>query len=278
MEVLENNGAGNAAAAASNNAADATTDNILEVRGLRKAYGDREILHGTSFDVRRGEFLSILGPSGCGKTTTLRLLIGLETPDGGTITSAGRDLTALPPSRRGMGIVFQDYALFENMTVTQNVEYPLSFRDDLKADKSQIARDLLERVGLADQGDKRVSQLSGGQQQRVSIARTLALNPGIILFDEPMSALDVETRLALRADLKQIQREFGTTMVYITHDQEEAFALSDRIMVMHEGAIEQLGTPEELLASPATDYVRTFVIDNLARKIGSLERFAKYVR
>lgn len=265
MEVLESNSVAQPA-------------NILEVRNLRKVYGDREILHGSSFDVHEGEFLSILGPSGCGKTTTLRLLIGLESPDGGTITSRGADLTKLPPSQRGMGIVFQDYALFENMTVTQNVEYPLSFRDDLKADKARIARNLLERVGLADQGAKRVSQLSGGQQQRVSIARTLALNPGVILFDEPMSALDVETRLALRADLKQIQEEFGTTMVYITHDQEEAFALSDRIMVMNEGSIEQIGTPEEILSAPASDYVRSFVIDNLARKIGSLERFAKFVR
>ena len=265
MEVLENKGA-------------AQPGNILEVRDLRKVYGDREILHGSSFDVHEGEFLSILGPSGCGKTTTLRLLIGLETPDGGTITSRGADLTSLPPSQRGMGIVFQDYALFENMTVSQNVEYPLSFREKSKADKARIASDLLARVGLADQGAKRVSQLSGGQQQRVSIARTLALNPSIILFDEPMSALDVETRLALRADLKQIQAEFDTTMVYITHDQEEAFALSDRIMVMNEGSIEQIGTPEEILSTPASDYVRNFVIDNLARKIGSLERFAKYVR
>ena len=265
MEVLENKGA-------------AQPGNILEVRDLRKVYGDREILHGSSFNVHEGEFLSILGPSGCGKTTTLRLLIGLETPDGGTITSRGADLTSLPPSQRGMGIVFQDYALFENMTVSQNVEYPLSFREELKADKARIASDLLARVGLADQGAKRISQLSGGQQQRVSIARTLALNPSIILFDEPMSALDVETRLALRADLKQIQAEFDTTMVYITHDQEEAFALSDRIMVMNEGSIEQIGTPEEILSTPASDYVRNFVIDNLARKIGSLERFAKYVR
>ena len=271
MEVLENNGATSSATATMYNP-------ILEVRDLRKTYGDREILHGTSFDVHEGEFLSILGPSGCGKTTTLRLLIGLETPDGGTITSRGLDLTTLPPSKRGMGIVFQDYALFENMTVVENVEYPLSFQPELKTNKSQVARDLLARVGLADQLDKRVSQLSGGQQQRVSIARTLALNPSIILFDEPMSALDVETRLALRADLKKIQGEFGTTMVYITHDQEEAFALSDRIMVMHDGAIEQIGTPEELLSDPASDYVRSFVIENLARKIGSLERFAKFVR
>ena len=265
MEVLEQTRNGGAAA--------------LSVRDIRKAYGGREILHGVSFDVARGEFLSILGASGCGKTTTLRILMGLEKADSGYVFDAdGRDITGLAPSERGMGMVFQDYALFENMTVSQNVEYPLSFRPALKRDRRRIAADLLERVGLGDQGAKRVSQLSGGQQQRVSIARTLALNPGIILFDEPMSALDVETRLALRSDLKAIQAEFGTTMVYITHDQEEAFALSDRVMVMREGGIEQVGTPEELLASPATEYVKTFVIDNLSRKIGSLERFMDFVR
>ena len=264
MEVLEQTRSGGAAA--------------LSVRDIRKAYGGREILHGVSFDVARGEFLSILGASGCGKTTTLRILMGLEKADSGSIVTDGRDITGLAPSERGMGMVFQDYALFENMTVSQNVEYPLSFRPALKRDRRRIAADLLERVGLGDQGAKRVSQLSGGQQQRVSIARTLALNPGIILFDEPMSALDVETRLALRSDLKAIQAEFGTTMVYITHDQEEAFALSDRVMVMRDGGIEQVGTPEELLASPATEYVKTFVIDSLSRKIGSLERFMDFVR
>lgn len=251
----------------------------LTVRDVRKVYSGKEILHGISFDVEKGEFLSILGASGCGKTTTLRILIGLEKADAGCITTGdGHDITRLAPSERGMGIVFQDYALFENMTVSQNVEYPLSFRPDLKQDRRRIAANLLERVGLADQGAKHISQLSGGQQQRVSIARTLALNPSIILFDEPMSALDVETRLALRNDLKTIQAEFGTTMVYITHDQEEAFALSDRVMVMKEGCIEQIGTPEELLTSPATEYVKTFVIDNLSRKIGSMKRFMDYVR
>ena len=264
MEVLEQTRNGGEAA--------------LSARNICKVYGGREILHGVSFDVARGEFLSILGASGCGKTTTLRILMGLEKADSGSIVADGRDITGLAPSERGMGMVFQDYALFENMTVSQNVEYPLSFKPALKQDRKRIAADLLERVGLGDQGAKRVSQLSGGQQQRVSIARTLALNPGIILFDEPMSALDVETRLALRSDLKAIQAEFGTTMVYITHDQEEAFALSDRVMVMREGGIEQVGTPEELLASPATEYVKTFVIDNLSRKIGSLERFMDFVR
>ncbi len=254
-------------------------ETALSVRDIRKSYAGGEILHGISFDVAKGEFLSILGASGCGKTTTLRILIGLEKADSGRVTAGdGRDITDAAPSERGMGIVFQDYALFENMTVSQNIEYPLSFKPELKGDRKRIAADLLARVGLADQGAKRVSQLSGGQQQRVSIARTLALNPGIILFDEPMSALDVETRLALRSDLKAIQAEFGTTMVYITHDQEEAFALSDRVMVMKEGGIEQIGSPEELLTEPATEYVKSFVIDNLSRKIGSIGRFMDYVR
>lgn len=250
---------------------------LLDVRDLCKTYGSKEILHSISFNVRDGEFLSILGPSGCGKTTTLRLLIGLEKPDGGTISRNGVDITSLPPSQRGMGIVFQNYALFENLSVFENVEYPLRFKPELKERRKEIATEMLERVGLGDQGQKRIAQLSGGQQQRVSIARTLATNPSVILFDEPMSALDVETRLALRADLKSIQAEFGTTMIYITHDQEEAFALSDRIMVMHEGSIEQIGTPEEILSSPVSDYVRSFVVGNLSKKISSLERFAKFM-
>lgn len=250
---------------------------LLDVKDLRKTYDSKEILHSISFDVRDGEFLSVLGPSGCGKTTTLRLLIGLEKPDSGSISRNGTDITSLPPSQRGMGIVFQNYALFENLSVFENVEYPLRFKPELKERRKEIATEMLERVGLGDRGQKRIAQLSGGQQQRVSIARTLATNPSVILFDEPMSALDVETRLALRADLKSIQAEFGTTMIYITHDQEEAFALSDRVMVMHEGSIEQIGTPEEILSSPASGYVRSFVVGNLSKKISSLERFAKFM-
>lgn len=264
MEVLENDAS--------------TTNALLQVQGLRKVFGGKEILHGITFDVNDGEFLSILGPSGCGKTTTLRLLIGLESADGGSILLNGEDISDRRPSEREMGIVFQDYALFENLSVFENVEYPLRFKENLRDRRDQIAAEMLERVGLANQKDKRISQLSGGQQQRVSIARTLALNPGIILFDEPMSALDVETRLSLRADLKSIQSEFGTTMIYITHDQEEAFALSDRIMVMNAGSIEQTGTPEELLSNPASPFVESFVIKNLSRKMGSLKRFMQYVQ
>lgn len=245
----------------------------LRISNLVKRFGGAEVLHGLNFDVRDGEFLSILGPSGCGKTTTLRILIGLLAPDGGTITLDGRDITTAPPDARGMGIVFQNYALFENMTVRGNVEYALKFKPELKAQRREIAQRVLEQLGLAEHLDKSVRQLSGGQQQRVSIARTLALNPEVILFDEPMSALDVETRLSLRLELKRIQREFGTTMVYITHDQEEAFALSDRVMVMGEGSIHQLAAPDEIIAHPADDYVADFVVKNLNIKMDSLARF-----
>lgn len=245
----------------------------LVARGLSKFFGGKRVLHDLNFEVLDGEFLSILGPSGCGKTTTLRILIGLLESDEGSIFLGGRDITAVPSSDRGMGIVFQNYALFENMTVRGNVEYALKFHADLVGNRRQIAEDVLVKLGLGEYLDHSVRQLSGGQQQRVSIARTLALNPEIILFDEPMSALDVETRLSLRAELKRIQAEFGTTMIYITHDQEEAFALSDRIMVMGEGRIHQLAAPQEIIDNPADDYVRDFVVRNLQIKMDSLARF-----
>lgn len=245
----------------------------LVARGLTKRFGGDTVLHGLDFEVRDGEFLSILGPSGCGKTTTLRILIGLIEPDGGTLRLDGRDITHAPSSKRDMGIVFQNYALFENMTVRGNVEYALKFHPELSSMRGRIAEEVLAKLGLSDYLDQSVRQLSGGQQQRVSIARTLALNPSIILFDEPMSALDVETRLSLRAELKRIQAEFGTTMVYITHDQEEAFALSDRIMVMGDGRIHQLATPLAIIENPADDYVSEFVVRNLRIKMDSLARF-----
>lgn len=245
----------------------------LRARGLVKSFAGQKILHSLDFDVMSGEFLSILGPSGCGKTTTLRILMGLEAPDGGSISLSGRDITNAAPDDRSMGIVFQNYALFENMTVLGNVEYALRFKPELKDRRMDIAADVLRQLGMGEHLKKRVWELSGGQQQRVSIARTLALNPSIILFDEPMSALDVATRLALRDELKRIQAQFGTTMIYITHDQEEAFALSDRIMVMGEGMIHQLDTPEAIIAHPADAYVEQFVVGNLRTKMDSLKRF-----
>lgn len=245
----------------------------LTVRNLSKQFDGRCALDNVSFDVYSGEFLSILGPSGCGKTTLLRILIGLLESDSGTISLDGVDITHASPDKRSMGIVFQNYALFENMTVLKNVEYALKLRKDLKEKSREIALRMIEQVGLADHADKYPSQLSGGQQQRVAIARTLALSPSIILFDEPMSALDVATRLTLREELRRIKEESGTTMIYITHDQEEAFAMSDRIMVMGEAQIHQLGTPFEILEDPADDYVREFVIENLKMKINSLAKY-----
>lgn len=252
----------------------------LEVNNLSKAFGQAGVLHNVSFTVKEGEFLSILGPSGCGKTTILRILIGLETADSGEILKDGVDITRWPSAQRKMGIVFQNYALFENMTVLRNVEYALlksvgTRNNYSKAEARKKAQEMLELVGLTEHQNKKPRQLSGGQQQRVAIARTLALNPDVILFDEPMSALDVDTRLALRSELKELQKRFGTTMIYITHDQEEAFAMSDRIMVMDEGVIHQLDTPHNIIDHPADDYVKRFVIKNIDIKINSLIQFAR---
>ena len=245
----------------------------LRVDNICKTFDTQEAVKDVSFAVNEGEFLSILGPSGCGKTTLLRMLIGLIAPSSGRIIKDGVDITYFAPSKRKMGFVFQNYALFENMTVLQNVEYALKINKNTRQDARTISMDLIQKMGLADFLNQKPSSLSGGQQQRVAIARTLALKPDIILFDEPMSALDVATRLSLRKELKTIQKEFNTTMIYITHDQEEAFAMSDRILVMDRATAVQIDTPEAILKTPANDYVRRFVIDNLRTKIESLSKF-----
>ncbi|MDL2289669.1 ABC transporter ATP-binding protein [Clostridia bacterium OttesenSCG-928-F22] len=247
----------------------------LVVEGIHKHFGANEVLNNIHFTVKDGEFLSILGPSGCGKTTILRILVGLTAPDEGKVLKNGEDITALPPAKRGMGIVFQNYALFENMTVLGNVEYALRIQKDTKATARETAKRILEQVGLEEHMNKRPFKLSGGQQQRVAIARTLALNPDVILMDEPMSALDVDTRLSLRDELKAIQKQFHSTIVYITHDQEEAFAMSDRIMVMDKGIVVQLDTPENIVDHPANDYVEQFVLHNIMVKIDSLSKYAR---
>ena len=252
--------------------------NKIEVKDLYMNFDGKTTLNHVNFEVREGEFLSILGPSGCGKTTILRILIGLLAPTGGSVIKDGIDITKNAPSDRGMGIVFQNYALFENMTVLGNVEYAMKIRKENRTKEAkkavrERALALLEQLGLSEHIYKKAYELSGGQQQRVAIARTLITNPDIILFDEPMSALDVATRLSLREEIKAIQKKYGTTMIYITHDQEEAFAMSDRIMVMKEANIVQLDTPEEIVRNPADNYVKEFVLHNVKLKIDSLVKY-----
>lgn len=244
----------------------------LEINNLTKIYNNKVILNNISFDVKDGEFLSILGPSGCGKTTLLKILIGIEKCNSGKIIKNKKDITNLDSSKRGMGIVFQNYALFPNMTVLDNVMYALNLKikDSDKAKKQSMK--MLEIVNMIEHVNKYPHELSGGQQQRVAIARTLALEPDIILFDEPMSALDADNRLKLRKELKNIQKKLKTTMIYITHDQEEAFSLSDRVMVMNEGNIEQLDVPNVIFNYPKNEYVRNFVTNHLIEKVSSIEK------
>ncbi len=246
--------------------------NKLEVKHINKTYDKKQVLKDISFDVKDGEFLSILGPSGCGKTTLLRILIGLEQADNGEILVDGKSIVDLEPSLRDMGIIFQNYALFPAMSVLQNVEYALKLRKDLKPKAREVAIQTLTQLGMADQMKKKPNQLSGGQQQRVAIARTLAMNPKIVLLDEPISALDVTNREIMKRELKEIQKKFHTTMVFITHDQEEAFFLSDRIMVLSEGNIEQIDTPENIFKNPTSDFVQSFVIEHLEQKYHSLQK------
>ena len=251
----------------------------LKIEELNMAYANGiYALKDINFEVKEGEFLSILGPSGCGKTTLLRILIGLLKPTSGVIKKDGVDITNASPASRGMGIVFQNYALFENMTVLRNVEYaqrilPENRSKEAKKIVRQNALKMIERVGLSEHINKRPCELSGGQQQRVAIARTLIMNPEIILFDEPMAALDVATRLSLRKEIKDIQTQMGVTIIYITHDQEEAFAMSDRVMVMRDAEIVQIDKPENIMRYPADEYVKEFVIKNIKAKINSLSGY-----
>lgn len=199
------------------------------MENLYKVYGKETILNRLKFVIKEGEFLSILGASGCGKTTLLRILIGISKPSVEKIIKDGKEITLLDSSKRGVGIVFQNYALFPNMTVLQNLEYALKFNNELKKDVNKIVPEVLERVKMSEHVNKLIHKLSGGQQQRVAIARTLALQPGDILFDEPLSTLDVTNRLLMRNEIKRIQKETGTTIIYITHDQEKTFTMPDRM-------------------------------------------------
>ena len=241
-------------------------NNKISVVNINKKFNGQIILEDISFEIKEGEFVSMLGSSGCGKTTLLKILIGIEQADTGHVYKDGQDITNNSPDKRGMGLVFQNYALFPNMNVWNNVAYALKARHLPKEEIKQRVDDVLSIVGLTDFANKKPSKMSGGQQQRVAIARTLALNPDIILFDEPMAALDADIRMSLRKELKELQKKLNKTMIYVTHDQEEAFSLSDRIIVMNDSHIAQYDTPNNIYKHPANDFVKKFVVNHLDEK------------
>ncbi|MFK0211097.1 ABC transporter ATP-binding protein [Streptomyces sp. NPDC090298] len=231
----------------------------IRLTGLRRTYGRTEAVAGVDLDIADGEFFSMLGPSGSGKTTVLRMIAGFETPTAGTVELAGRDVTRLAPFERDVHTVFQDYALFPHMTVEQNVAYGLKVRGVPRAERLVRARAALAQVGLDGLGRRRPAELSGGQRQRVALARALVGRPRVLLLDEPLGALDLKLRERMQVELKAIQREVGITFVFVTHDQEEALTMSDRIAVFHQGRIEQVATPAEIYEHPATPFVAGFV-------------------
>lgn len=231
----------------------------VEYLGVTKRFGDNTVLDDLNLRIEPGEFVALLGPSGCGKTTALRILAGFETPSTGTVRVAGAPVTDMPAHRRGIGMVFQSYSLFPHLTVAQNVAYGLTLRKTPRAEKSARVRELLDVIGMRGFDDRYPAQLSGGQQQRVALARALATSPGILLLDEPLSALDAQVRASLRGEIRQIQQRLGVTVLFVTHDQEEALAMADRVAVMRAGRIEQIASPATLYNDPATEFVATFV-------------------
>jgi putative spermidine/putrescine transport system ATP-binding protein len=232
---------------------------FLEISDVQKRFGAATVVDRFQLGVERGEFVSFLGPSGCGKTTTLRMIAGFETPSGGTIRINGLDVTRKPPNQRNVGMVFQAYALFPNMTVAQNIGFGLKVAKRPAEEIRRRVEEMLALIKLPALGDRYPYQLSGGQQQRVALARALAIQPQVLLLDEPLSALDAKIRVALRHEIRGIQRELGITTIYVTHDQEEALSMSDRIVVMSEGRVEQIGTPFEIYNFPKTTFVASFV-------------------
>jgi putative spermidine/putrescine transport system ATP-binding protein len=231
----------------------------LDLVHLDKSYDGTVAVRDFNLSVEKGEFVSLLGPSGCGKTTTLRMIAGFETPDNGSIILSGQEITSIPSNQRGMGMVFQSYALFPNMTAWNNIAFGLRVSRLASAEIKNRVNELLDLVGLGNEGHKFASELSGGQQQRVALARALAIEPRVLLLDEPLSALDAVVRVALRNEIRRIQSALGITTIYVTHDQEEALSISDRVVVMRQAVIEQEGTPEEIYIHPQTYFVATFV-------------------
>ena len=232
---------------------------FLEINDLRKSFGPMNVVQNFELAVERGEFVSFLGPSGCGKTTTLRMVAGFEQPSEGQIRINGQEVTGLRPNQRNVGMVFQSYALFPNMTVAENVGFGLKVAKRPAAEIRARVEEMLELIKLPMLAGRYPYQLSGGQQQRVALARAIAIKPQVLLLDEPLSALDAKIRVALREEIKTVQRELGITTIYVTHDQEEALSMSDRIVVMNEGRVEQIGTPFEIYNYPRTRFVASFV-------------------
>ena len=235
-------------------------EKCLELKDIRKSFSkDEVVLKEISLSIDKGEFITLLGSSGCGKTTTLRIIAGLETPDSGKVYLEGKDVTALAPEARDVNTVFQNYALFPHMTVADNIGYGLKLKKIPKAEIKKRVSEMLELVQLPGYEKRKPSELSGGQRQRVAIARSLVNNPKVLLLDEPLGALDLQLRRAMQLELKRLQKKLGITFIYITHDQEEAINMSDRIAVMNHGTFEQIGTPDEIYNHPKTSYVATFV-------------------
>ncbi len=235
------------------------SDYILQLKDIRKAFGDTQVLKGIDLNIAKGEFITLLGASGCGKTTTLRIIAGLEMPDGGQVFLDGQDITGLEPNKRSVNTVFQSYALFPHMNVADNIGYGLKLK---KVPKDVIAgkvREMLQLVQLSGYEKRMPQQLSGGQRQRVAIARAVVNEPKVLLLDEPLGALDLKLRRQMQLELKRLQKQLGITFIYITHDQEEAINMSDRIAVMNQGVLEQVGTPNEIYYQPRTSYVAGFV-------------------
>jgi putative spermidine/putrescine transport system ATP-binding protein len=231
----------------------------LELKNVNKYFAGVAAVHDFNLDIEKGSLVSFLGPSGCGKTTTLRMIAGFEQLDSGSIHLDGSDIVPVPPNRRDIGMVFQSYALFPNMTVRENVAFGLRMKKTPKAQIEKLVDGVLDMVRLQDTAKRYPHQLSGGQQQRIALARALAVQPRVLLLDEPLSALDAEVRVVLRGEIRRIQSELAITTVYVTHDQEEALSISDKVVVMNKGLIEQVGKPEEIYRAPNTRFVATFI-------------------
>jgi putative spermidine/putrescine transport system ATP-binding protein len=241
----------------------------IRLRGLVKRYGDTEAVAGVDLEVRRGEFFTLLGPSGSGKTTTLRMIAGFERPDEGTVELGGEEVSGRPPFERDVNTVFQDYALFPHLSVADNIAYGLRVKKVPKAERRTRTEEALEMVRLPSLGARKPGQLSGGQRQRVALARAIVNRPRVLLLDEPLGALDLKLRQEMQVELKRIQQEVGITFVYVTHDQEEALTMSDRLAVFNEGRIEQVGAPAEVYERPASEFIAGFVgVSNLLERDG----------